>query len=102
MPLGDGDGEGDQACVAVDLALLAGQTLADPGVYVAGKTVPHKPRGNNTMGGEPPGVSNIVKMIENDFPEFKGHNWANIACRNISSQALSACLAESQLEGCAA
>jgi hypothetical protein len=30
------------------------------------------------MGGEPPGVSKIVKMIENDFTEFKGNNWAKI------------------------
>jgi hypothetical protein len=34
--LGDGDGLGGQACVAVDLALLAGQTLAGPVGYVAG------------------------------------------------------------------
>jgi hypothetical protein len=47
------------------------------------------------MEGEPPGVSNNVKIIKNDFPEFKGNNWAKMACRNISSQALSA-------EGCAA
>jgi hypothetical protein len=37
-PLLDGDGLGDQACVAVDLALLAGQTPAGPGCDVAGKT----------------------------------------------------------------
>ncbi len=54
------------------------------------------------MGGKPPGVSNIVKMIKNAFPEFEGDNWAKIACGNISSQVLSACLAESQFEGCAA
>jgi hypothetical protein len=34
--LWDGDGLGGQACVAVDLAPLAGQTLAGPGVDVAG------------------------------------------------------------------
>jgi hypothetical protein len=42
---------------------------------------------------------------ENDhkcFSEFEGDNWAKIACGNISSQALSACLAESQFKGCAA
>jgi hypothetical protein len=54
------------------------------------------------MGGEPPGVSNIVKMIKNVFSEFEGNNWVKIACGNISSQALSACLAESQFKGCAA
>ncbi len=43
-PLGDGDGEGDKACVAVDLDPLAGQTAAGPGGDVAGKTAPHKPR----------------------------------------------------------
>jgi hypothetical protein len=43
-PLEDGDGEGDQACVAEDLALLAGQTPMGPGSDVAGKTGPHKPR----------------------------------------------------------
>ncbi len=53
------------------------------------------------MGGEPPWVSNIVKMIKNDFSESKGNNWEKIACGNISSQALSACLAESQFEECA-
>jgi hypothetical protein len=47
-------------------------------------------------------MSNIVKIIKNDFPEFKGNNWAKIACGNISSHALSSCLAESQFEGCAA
>jgi hypothetical protein len=69
-PLRDGDGEGDQACVAVNLAPLAGQTPVGPGSDIAGKTAPHKPRLNNTMGGEPPGVSNIVKMVKNDFSEF--------------------------------
>ncbi len=38
------DGEGDQACVAVDLAPLAGQTPGGPGGDVAGQTTPHKPR----------------------------------------------------------
>jgi hypothetical protein len=102
MVLGDRDGLGNQACVAVDLAPLAGRTPAGPGGDVAGKTVPHKPRLNNTTGGEPPGVSNIEKMIKNAFPEFEGDNWAKIACGNISSQALSTCLAKSQFEGCAA
>jgi hypothetical protein len=54
------------------------------------------------MGCKPPWVCNIVKIIKNVFPEFEGNNWAKIACGNISSQALSACLVESQLEGCAA
>jgi hypothetical protein len=31
-------------------------------------------------------------MIKIDFSEFKGDNWAKIACGNISSQALGACL----------
>jgi hypothetical protein len=47
-------------------------------------------------------VSDIVKIIKNVFSEFEGNNWAEIACGNISSQALSACLAESQFKGCAA
>ncbi len=38
----DGDGEGDQACVAVNLAPLAGQAPVGPGGDVAGKTAPHK------------------------------------------------------------
>jgi hypothetical protein len=63
--LRDGDGLGGQARVAVDLAPLAGQTPKGPGGGVAGKTAPHKPRRNNTMGGEPPGVSYIVKMGKN-------------------------------------
>jgi hypothetical protein len=49
--LRDGDGEGGQACVAVDLAPLAGQAPAGPGGDVAGETAPHKPRRNNTTGG---------------------------------------------------
>jgi hypothetical protein len=44
MPLKDGDGLGDQACVVVDLAPLAGQTPEGPGGDAAGKTAPHKPR----------------------------------------------------------
>ncbi len=51
--------------------------------------------------GEPPVVSDIVKMIKNVFSELEGNNWAKIACGNISRQALSACLAESQFKGCA-
>ncbi len=35
---------GDQACVVVDLAPLAGQTPTGPDGDVAGKTAPHKPR----------------------------------------------------------
>jgi hypothetical protein len=54
------------------------------------------------MGGEPTGVSNIMKMVQNFFSELEGNNWAKIACGNVSSQALSACLAESQFKGCAA
>jgi hypothetical protein len=41
-------------------------------------------------------------MIKNVFSEFEGNNLAKIACGNISSQALSACLAKSQFKGCAA
>jgi hypothetical protein len=41
--LRDEDGLGDQACVVVDLALLAGQTLTGPGGDVTGKSVTHKP-----------------------------------------------------------
>jgi hypothetical protein len=40
-------------------------------------------------------------MIKNWFAEFEGDNWAEGAVGNISSQALSACLAESQFERCA-
>jgi hypothetical protein len=40
--LRDGDGLGGQACVAVDLALLAGQTPAGPGGDIAGKSATHK------------------------------------------------------------
>jgi hypothetical protein len=35
-------------------------------------------------------------MVKNVFSEFEGNDWAKIACGNISSQALSTCLAESQ------
>jgi hypothetical protein len=52
--------------------------------------------------GEPPGVSNIVKMIKNVFSEFEWDNWAKIDCGNISSQELSTCLAKSHFKGCAA
>jgi hypothetical protein len=70
MPLRDGDG--DQACLVVDLAPLAGQTPTGPGGDIAGKTAAHKPRRNNTTGGEPPGVSNIVKIIKNVFLNLRG------------------------------
>ena len=70
--LRDGDGLGDQACVAVDLAPLAGQTPAGPGGDIAGKTAPHKSRRNHTTGGKPPGVSNIVKMGKNIVPVLIG------------------------------
>ncbi len=100
--LWDGDGLGGQVRVAVDLAPLAGQSPVGPGGDVARKTAPHKPRLNNTTGGEPPGVSNIVKMGKNILSEFEGDNWAKSASRNVTSQALSACLAESQFKRCAA
>jgi hypothetical protein len=41
-------------------------------------------------------------MIKNVFSEFEENNWVEIARGNIYSQALSACLAESQFKGCAA
>ncbi len=100
--LRDGDGLGNQSCVAVDLAPLAGQTPAGPGGDVAGETAPHKSRRNNTTGGKPPGVSNIVKVCKNIFAKFEGDNWAESACGNITSQALGACLAECQFKRCAA
>ncbi len=53
-------------------------------------------------GGKPPGVSNIMKMIENVFSEFQWNNWTENSSGNITSQAMSTCLAESQFEGCAA
>jgi hypothetical protein len=40
-------------------------------------------------------------MIKNVFSELEGTNWAKIASGNISSQALNACLVESQFERCA-
>jgi hypothetical protein len=43
-------------------------------------------------------VSDVVKMVKNGFSEFKGGNGAEVACGNISSQALSTCLVESQFE----
>ncbi len=51
--LWDGDGLGNQARVAVNLAPLAGQTPAGLGGDVAGKTAPHESGRNNTTGGEP-------------------------------------------------
>jgi hypothetical protein len=46
-------------------------------------------------GGEPPGVSNIMKMSKNIFSELEGNNWAKDANGNVTSQALSSCLAKS-------
>ncbi len=100
--LRDGDGLGNQACVAVDLAPLAGQTPAGPGGDVAGKTAPHKSRRNNTTGGKPPRVINIVKVGKNILSKFEGGDWAKSASGNVTSQALSTCLAECQFERCAA
>jgi hypothetical protein len=47
------------------------------------------------MKGEPPGMSNIVKMCKNIFPKFLGNSWSEDASRNVTSQALGACLVES-------
>ncbi len=85
---------GGQARVAVNLAPLAGQTPAGSGGDVAGETAPHESGRNNTTGGEPPGVSNIVKMGKNILAKLEGHDWAKIASGNVTSQALGACLAE--------
>ncbi len=92
--LRDGDGLGGQARVAVNLAPLAGQTPAGPGGDVAGETAPHESGRNNTTGGEPPGVSNIVKVGKNILAKLEGHNGTKIASGNVTSQALGACLAE--------
>jgi hypothetical protein len=54
------------------------------------------------MGGKPPGVSNVMKMRKKIFSELERYNWAENAGGNITSQALGACLAESQFVGCAA
>jgi hypothetical protein len=43
-----------------------------------------------------------MKMGENIFSELEGDNWAKSASGNVTSQALSACLAESQFKRCAA
>ncbi len=47
-------------------------------------------------------LDEIIRLIKNVFSELEGNNWAKIACGNVSSQALSACMAESQFKGCAA
>jgi hypothetical protein len=39
-------------------------------------------------------------MGKNIFSEFEGNNWAKSASGNVASQALSACLAESQFKRC--
>jgi hypothetical protein len=43
-----------------------------------------------------------MKMGKNIFSELEGNNWAKGARGNVASQALSACLAESQFKRCAA
>jgi hypothetical protein len=43
-----------------------------------------------------------MKMGKNIFSELEGNNWAKSARGNVASQALSACLAESQFKRCAA
>ncbi len=67
-----GDGLGGQACVAVNLAQLAGPTPAGPGSDITGKSAPHKPRRDNTTGGKPPGLSIIVKIIEMVILNLRG------------------------------
>jgi hypothetical protein len=42
------------------------------------------------------------EMGKNIFSELEGNNWAKSARGNVASQALSACLAESQFNRCAA
>jgi hypothetical protein len=49
-----------------------------------------------------PGWATLWKWSKMFFSEFEGNNWAKSASGNVSSQALSTCLAESQLKGCAA
>jgi hypothetical protein len=68
--LWDGDGLGSQACVAVDLALLAAQTLA---------------------------MMSLDNPLHTNLGEQRYDN-----AKNITSQALGACLAKSQLEGASA
>jgi hypothetical protein len=43
-----------------------------------------------------------MKMGKNIFSKLEGNNWAKSARGNVASQALSACLAESQFKRCAA
>jgi hypothetical protein len=43
-----------------------------------------------------------MKMGKEILSELEGDNWAGSASGNVASQALSACLAESQFRGCAA
>jgi hypothetical protein len=81
--------------VAVDLAPLAGQAPTGPVSDVAEQSTPHKARLNNTMGGDPPGMSNIIKISKNILSEFEGNNWAKDASGNVASQALDACLEKS-------
>jgi hypothetical protein len=39
-----------------------------------------------------------MKMIKNVFSEFEWDNWSENSGGNVTSQALGACLAESQFE----
>jgi hypothetical protein len=41
-------------------------------------------------------------MGKNILSKFEGNNWEESASGNVASQALSACLAESQFKRCAA
>jgi hypothetical protein len=43
-----------------------------------------------------------MKLGKKFFSELKGNNWVKNNSGNVTSQALSACLSESQFEGCAA
>ncbi len=54
--LRDGDGQRQQAGVAVDLALLAVQAGFCPADDVVGEAAPDKPRRHKTLRGKPPRV----------------------------------------------
>ncbi len=58
--LWDGDGQGLESDMAVNLALLAAEARSRPCRDVVGQTAPDESRRDKVTGGKPPGVRNVV------------------------------------------
>ncbi len=72
MSLRDGDWLWPQACVAMNLGLLAVEAGSQPSSDVVGEPSPDKPRRYHTPGGKPPRMWNVCKWEKMSFLNFSG------------------------------